>query len=175
MKVARSGLVAMALVMTTCALGRPEKARGELQWQWPRKESLHLRIVALAWNHPRSSFFASEEVFVAEKQLNKEEGQLVKLVYDFLPYQPRLSETGLDYATVHELRAVRDSSCDETLAEILSGHVGDWRQQQPPQVTYSLAAPALNPSRHRRQLPCYVTSAEDYSRAQHEPVPGSEQ
>ncbi len=42
-------------------------------------EPLRLRLVALAWNHPRSSFFASEEVFIAEKELSKDEMQFVNL------------------------------------------------------------------------------------------------
>jgi hypothetical protein len=122
--------------------------------------------VALAWNHSRSSFFASEEIFVAEKELTKDETRLVKLVYEFLPYQPRLSEQGLNYSTLHELQAVRDAHCDETLAHITIGQEGDWRQQQS-QLKYSTDAPLLNFARHRAPLPCYVTNAEDYTKAIH--------
>jgi hypothetical protein len=138
-----------------------------LQWREARKESMRLRLVALAWNHPRSSFFRSEEIFIAEKELDKNETRLVKLVYDFLPYQPRLSEFGMDYSTLHELRAVRDASCDETLAQMTSSPAGDWRQEES-HLKYSTDAPVLNLERHKSHLPCYVTSADDYSRPVHE-------
>lgn len=128
---------------------------------------MRLRLVALAWNHPRSSFFVSEEIFIAEKQLTKGESRIVKLVYDFLPYQPRLSEAGLNYSTLHELRAVRDLHCDETLAQVATGQVGDWRQDQA-QLKYSTAAPSLDLSRPKGPLPCYITNAEDYSKPIHD-------
>ncbi len=140
---------------------------GELQWRETKKESMRLRLVALAWNHPRSSFFHSDEIFIAEKELDKNETRLVKLVYDFLPYQPRLSEFGMDYSTLHELRAVRDTSCDETLAQMTGSPTGDWRQEGS-HLKYSIDAPALNLARHKSQLPCYVTSADDYSRPVHD-------
>jgi hypothetical protein len=170
MKLARTGLSGIFFLLATGIAGHPIPARGELQWQSPKMESVRLRIVALAWNHPRTSFFENEEVFIAEKELNKEESRLVKLVYDFLPYQPRLSEYGLDYSTVHELRAVRDPQCDETLAELIAGQLGDWRQEKS-ELKYSTDAPPLNLARHKSRLPCYVTSADDYTRPQHAPTP----
>lgn len=158
---------AMVVIVAVCLMGGSETARGDLPWTTTKKEAMRLRLVALAWNHPRSSFFGSEEVFIAEKELSKDETRLVKLVYEFLPYQPRLSDEGLDYSTLHELRAVRDPQCDETLAQIASGQMGDWRQQQL-QLKYSVDAPSLNLARHKSPLPCYVTTAEDYSKPVHE-------
>src|ERR1700756_3545629 len=87
---------------STAVLCGPEAVHGQLRWQPPKLESMRLRLVALAWNHPRSSFFGSEEVFIAEKQLTKDESRLVKLVFGFLPYQPRLSDYGMDYSVTHE-------------------------------------------------------------------------
>ena len=157
----------IVLIVAVCVIGGSETARGNLPWPAPKKEAMRLRLVALAWNHPRSSFSANEEVFVADKELVKDETRLVKLVYIFLPYQPRLSDEGLDYSTLHELRAVRDPQCDETLAQITTGQTGDWRQNQP-RLKYSAAAPPLNLSRHKSPLPCYVTNAEDYTRPVHD-------
>ena len=154
------------LMLAVCLVGGTETARGNLPWSMPKKESMRLRLVALAWNHPRSSFFASEEIFIAEKELTKDETRLVKLVYEFLPYQPRLSEEGLDYSTLHELRAARDPHCDETLSQITAGREGDWRQDQS-QLKYSADAPPVNPSRYKAPLPCYVTNAEDYTKPIH--------
>jgi hypothetical protein len=154
------------LIVVVCLLSASESAHGNLPWPAAKKESMRLRLVALAWNHSRSSFFASEEIFVAEKELTKDETRLVKLVYEFLPYQPRLSEQGLNYSTLHELRAVRDPQCDETLTQITVGQQGDWRQEQS-QLKYSTDAPTLNFSRHKAPLPCYVTNAEDYTKPVH--------
>ncbi|MGA7634397.1 MAG: hypothetical protein WCB11_26840 [Terriglobales bacterium] len=156
----------MVLLAVVCLMVGAESAHGNLPWPATKKESIRLRLVALAWNHSRSSFFASEEIFVAEKELTKDETRLVKLVYEFLPYQPRLSEQGLSYSTLHELRAVRDPQCDETLTQITVGQQGDWRQAQS-QLEYSTDAPTLNFSRHKAPLPCYVTNAEDYTEPIH--------
>jgi hypothetical protein len=169
MKSARAGFSTVVLLVITGLAGGPTPAHGDLQWQAPRMESVRLRLVALAWNHPRTSFFPNEEVFIAEKELNREESRLVKLVYDFLPYQPRLSEYGLNYETVHELRAARDPECDETLGQMVTGQLGDWRQEQS-QLKYSTDAPPLNLARHKSRLPCYVTSADDYSKPLHLPA-----
>src|SRR5580704_1100823 len=156
----------IVLIVAVCVIGGSETARGNLPWPAPKKEAMRLRLVALAWNHPRSSFSANEEVFVADKELTKDETRLVKLVYEFLPYQPRLSEEGLDYSTLHELRAARDPHCDETLSQITTGREGDWRQDQS-QLKYSTDAPPVSPSRYKAPLPCYVTNAEDYTKPIH--------
>ena len=53
---------------------------------WPalRKEPIEVRLIALAASYPRTSFFANDEVFIAEQELGKEESRFIKLVYDFL-------------------------------------------------------------------------------------------
>jgi hypothetical protein len=162
-------MATMAILVAMATLNGPQAARGELHWGSPKRESLRVRLVALAWNHQRSSFFASEEIFIAEKQLDQDESRLVKLVYGFLPYQPRLSESGFDYSTVYEVRATRDPDCDETLSKLTSGEVGDWRQAES-DLKYSTDAPPLNLARSKSTLPCYVTSAEDYNKALEEPA-----
>src|SRR6266700_4102115 len=85
-----------------------QRASAELHWQNQKKEHLRIRLVALAIAYPRSGYFPSQEVFVAEQQIEKDETRLVKLVYNFLPYQPRLSEYGMEYTTAHEIRATRE-------------------------------------------------------------------
>jgi hypothetical protein len=150
----------VALFALVAAL-RPEPAQGSLHWRQPRKEQIRVRLVALAWTHPRSSFFPSEEVFVADKELTAGELRLVKLVYGFLPYQPRLSESGFDYSTLHEIRAVRDPSCDETLRQLMA----DERDHQQRALVYSEDSPKVDLDRRRMPLPCYLTSADDYTKA----------
>jgi hypothetical protein len=166
------GLATIVLSVAISTLCGNETAEGELHWSQASKEPLKVRLVAPAWNHQRSTFFASEEVFIAEKQLDQDEFRLVKLIYGFLPYQPRLSESGFDYATVYEMRATRDPSCDESLLQMTSGDDGDWRQPSS-ELKYSADAPALNLQRRKSTLPCYRTSPEDYKRALQEPVKGS--
>lgn len=163
------GIATVAVSVVIATLCAYQNAQGELHWPRAKKEPMKVRLVALAWNHQRSSFFASEEIFIAEKQLDQDESRLVKLVYGFLPYQPRLSESGFDYSTVYELRATRDPTCDEMLSQITSGKQGDWRQPAS-DLRYSADAPALNLRRSKSTLPCYRTSPEDYNRAVQEPT-----
>src|SRR5215470_3443964 len=92
-------------------------ADGQLHWS-ARKQAIEVRLIALAVAYPRTSFFANDEVFVAEQQLANEESRFIKLVYDFLPYQSPLSTYGLNYKLVHRVNAVRDTSCDESLWEM---------------------------------------------------------
>ncbi len=166
------GSLAMAMAgvwLGIALLGVQQSARGELRWENAKKEPIRVRLVALAWNHQRSSYFASEEIFIAEKQLGQDESRLVKLVYGFLPYQPRLSEAGFEYSRVYELRAMRDPDCDEPLSQITSGRKGDWRQANS-DLKYSTDAPPLNLRRSKSNLPCYLTDPEDYRRSVQKPV-----
>jgi hypothetical protein len=156
----------VALLLTVSTLGGFRTATGELHWQEAKKEQLRVRLIALAVSYPRSSVYSNQEVFVAAQQVEPGEARLVKLVYGFLPYQPRLSDTGLDYSTVHQLRATRNPDCDETLAQMASSN------KYRPKLgwEYSTDSPGLDPGRRRRPLPCYETTAEDYSKPLHEPV-----
>jgi hypothetical protein len=161
-----SRVAALVLLFACSAAWRPEPAQGSLHWPQPRKQPIRVRLVALAWTHPRSSVFPNEEVFLAEKQLTAGELRLVKLVYGFLPYQPRLSENGFDYSTLHEVRAVRDPTCDETLHQMMDDEL-DHQQRS---LVYSEDSPKVDVERRRMPLPCYTTSADDYTKAVYSPV-----
>jgi hypothetical protein len=158
-------ITGLALLLVSAA-GRPDTARADLHWQPDKKQNLRVRLIALAETDPRSTFFSTHEVFVAAQQLTKDETRLVKLVYAFLPYQPRLSESDFDYSVVHELRAVRDPSCDQTLAEMST----DQRTHSQMSLRYSADSPILNTGRHRSLLPCYSTTPEDYAKEIHQPA-----
>lgn len=140
------------------------KAGAQLHWEAAKKEQARVRLVALALADPRSSFFSSHEVFIAEREMGREEWSLFKLVYAFLPYQPRLSEWGLDYWTVHEVVVTRDPSCDQTISEMRAAR---WQQPDRLQLNwrYSSHSPIPDLERRHGRLPCYVTSAEDYGKA----------
>ncbi len=152
-------------------IGGPDHARAELHWQMEKRVDLRVRLIALAEADPRSSFFSTHEVFVAAQQLSQDESRLVKLVYEFLPYQPRLSEYDFDYSVVHDLRATRDPDCDQSLAQITT----DQRTRAQVALRYSADSPVLSTSRHHSALPCFSTSAADYTKAIHRPAPPEEE
>ena len=166
-----SGRFVSLVFLLLCGIHGPDHARAELHWQMGKRESLRVRLIALAEADPRSSFFSTHEVFVAAQQLGEDESRLVKLVYEFLPYQPRLSEYDFDYSVVHDLHAMRDPSCDQTLAQMIT----DQRTRAQIALKYSADSPVLNTGRHHSALPCFSTTAEDYTKAIHRPAPPEEE
>jgi hypothetical protein len=189
MSSAKQLFLTVAAIALLCPLLAPRYALAELHWQATKKEHMRIRLIALASNYPRSSFFPNQEVFVAEKELGVNESRLVKLVYGYLPYQPRLSDQGLNYTLVHEMTALRDPNCDETLSQMTSAEVDNWKQTTREQANhdpanhvqayagpikedkdfkYSANSPVINLDRRRAALPCYVTTAEDYSKGLHQ-------
>src|SRR5450759_621696 len=127
----------------------------------PIFQDVQLRVIGLTWAPPRSSYFSNFEVFIAEKWLNKEESQFIKLVYVFLPYQRRLSEYGFDDLKVRRLRVTRDSTCDESLMQMM------WPEGEngPTGSHHSGDALASTSTDRNDVLPCYRTTADDYQRA----------
>src|SRR5712672_3115056 len=119
----RNWTAALLFFVATYFGGAGRQAEGQLRWTYPPKKApIRLRLVAIAFaDHPRSSFFSSQEVFVAETEIAHEEWSLIKLVFTFLPYEPRLSESGFDYSLVHEVSASRDQNCDQTVAQLTAG------------------------------------------------------
>jgi hypothetical protein len=146
-------------------------ADGEIRWQSPKKEPIEVRLIALAVTYPRSSFFANDEVFIAEQELAKDESRFIKLVYDFLPYQPPLSAHGLNYSLVHKVAAVRDTTCDESLWEMRSS-LAQQQQSRTPRANwkYALECPISDLDRRQARLRCYRTTSDDYEMALHQPT-----
>lgn len=122
-------------------------------------EEVSVAVIGAALPLPSSSYFASSEIFIAEERLSNHRTRLIKLVYDFLPYQRRLSDYGPNYPDVDRLRVKRDITCDETLAQVMSGAGG------------SLASGAGEvlgagySGRSQAKMPCFRTTADDYRRA----------
>jgi hypothetical protein len=127
----------------------------------PIFQDVQLRVISLAWAPSRSSYFSSFEVFIAEKWLNNKESEFIKLVYEFLPYQERLSEYGSYELKVHRLRVTRDSTCDESLMQMA------WPEGENglPASHHSADAPVSTATDRNNALPCYRTTADDYRRA----------
>jgi hypothetical protein len=127
----------------------------------PIFQDVQLRVISLAWAPSRSSYFSSFEVFIAEKWLSNNESEFIKLVYEFLPYQQRLSEYGSYALKIHRLRVTRDSTCDESLMQMAwpEGESGT------PASHHSGDALASTAPDRNNALPCYRTTADDYRRA----------
>ena len=127
----------------------------------PTFQDVQLRVISLTWAPTRSSYFSSFEVFIAEKWLNKKESEFIKLVYEFLPYQQRLSQYGFQDLKVRRLRVTRDSTCDESLMQMA------WPEGEngPPGSHHSGDALASTSADRNNALPCYRTTADDYRRA----------
>jgi hypothetical protein len=125
----------------------------------PGFQDVQLRVISLAWAPPRSSFFSSFEVFIAEKWLRKDKSQLIKLVYVFLPYQQRLSEYTSGDLNVRKLRVTRDPTCDESLIQMTWPEGENGKGAQKPGDAQATS------SNRNDLLPCYRTTADDYRRA----------
>jgi hypothetical protein len=151
----------------TC-IGESDKQPPGLHWpDPPKKVPIKIRLVAVALALPRSSFFSSLEVLVAETEIGNEEWSLIKLVFTYLPYQPRLSETGFDYSVVHEISAWRNHDCDETVEQLTARSLPD--RHEP--LIYSRNVPREDLDRRRIPLPCYEAKADDYIKSSLEPIP----
>jgi hypothetical protein len=158
--------VVLVIAVTFVVISGIPAADGE-PWPTVRKEPIEVRLIALAETYPRTSFFANDEVFIAEQELGKDESRFIKLVYDFLPYQPPLSSYGLNYSLVHKVHAVRDTSCDENLWEMR------WQRQSratPGNWKYARECPIADLDRRQARLRCYRTTSDDYERALHAPT-----
>lgn len=146
-------------------------ADGQLRWFHPRKQEIEVRLIALAIAYPRTSFFANDEVFVAEQELGKDESRFIKLVYDFLPYQSPLSDSGLNYFLVHKVNAVRDTSCDESLWQMRSLMQERRRSEQTDaKWKYAAESPISDLDHRQARLRCYRTTSDDYEKALNQPT-----
>jgi hypothetical protein len=129
----------------------------------PTVEELNLGSIGLVLALPGTSFFSNFEVFVAKKRVGKDQLQLIKLVYEFLPYQRRLSEYDLNNLPprVIKLRVIPDPSCDESLGQVIQFH-GD---PALPATEYPKLPAALRSADLNAVLPCYRTNADDFQKA----------
>jgi hypothetical protein len=158
---------ALLFLAVTCIGGSGRMAEGQLRWSYPPKKApMRVRLVAIAISLPRSSFFKSYEVFIAETEIGHEEWSLIKLVFTFLPYEPRLSESGFDYSVVHEVSAWRDRNCDETVAQLTTRNLPN--RHEP--LIYSRNVPRVDLDRRHIPLPCYETNADEYIKSSFEPI-----
>ncbi len=129
----------------------------------PTVEELPLGFLGVVFAAPGTSFFSNFEVFVAKRRVGKDQLQLIKLVYEFLPYQRRLSEYDLNNLPprVIKLRVTPDPSCDETLGQVIQVHA----DPTDPATEYPKLPAALRSADLNAVLPCYRTTADDFQKA----------
>jgi hypothetical protein len=126
----------------------------------PETKELSVNFMVPALVLPMSSYFSNYEVFIAEQRLTRHQSRLIKLVYEFLPYQPRLSDYGPNDPGIENLRATRDRSCDQALMQVASSaSTVPWSQS----ARLRLSAKPLE--QRQSTLECYRTTADDYRRA----------
>jgi hypothetical protein len=170
MKVSRITSCCVAVVLFLLFSGI-RTADGQLRFRHPHKQEIEVRLIALAVEYPRSSFFSNDEVFVAEQELGNEESRFIKLVYDFLPYETPLSNSGLKYSLVHKVNAIRDTTCDESLWQMRSLMDQKRRTQESnSKWKYSIESPIADLDRRQARLRCYRTTSDDYEKASDEPT-----
>ncbi len=126
-------------------------------------EELPLGLLGVVFIPPGTSYFSNFEVFVAKRRMGKEQLQLIKLVYEFLPYQKRLSEYNLNNlpARVIKLKVTPDPSCDESLGHMIQPYTDSARSA----TAYPDIPEALRSSDLNATLPCYRTTASDFEKA----------
>jgi hypothetical protein len=128
-------------------------------------EELPVGLLGLVFAAPGSSVYSNFEVFVAKRRVGKEKDQfqLIKLVYEFLPYQKRLSEYDLNNQPqrVIKLKVTPDPNCNEALGQILQP------QSDPnvPITEYPSVPAALRSYDLNAVLPCYHITADEFQKA----------
>jgi hypothetical protein len=126
----------------------------------PDTKELSVNFMVPALVLPTSSYFSNYEVFIAEQRLTRHQSRLIKLVYEFLAYQQRLSDYGPNYPGIENLRVTRDRSCDQALMQVASSaSTVPWSQS----ARLQLSAKSL--TQGQSTLECYRTTADDYRRA----------
>lgn len=163
----RSVFSALVLAGALLAGGVPA-LHGQSRWPVPRKEPIAFRLIALETAYPRTSFFANDEVFIAEQELAKNESRFVKLIYDFLPYQRPLSSSGLSYSLIHRVQAVRDTTCDETMREVRQQKLDSGTSDS--HLRYAPDSPIADLESRQARLRCYRVTSDDYHRASLQPT-----
>ena len=126
-------------------------------------EELPLGSLGLVFAAPGTSYFSNFEIFVAKGGFGKDQMQLIKLVYEFLPYQRRLSEYDFNKmpTRVIKLRVTPDPSCKESLGRILQPYSNPVRAT----TEYPKLPAALRDFDLNLVLPCYRTTADDFQKA----------
>jgi hypothetical protein len=161
LSVMQSASVASRSVGPVAPVPRSQQDAGSGEQGRPTNtKELSVNVVGLALTLPTSSYFSNHEVFIAEDRRGRSESRLIKLVYEYLPYQSRLSDYGPNYPAVDKLRVERDPGCDETLVKVVSSSNVPGLP-----VAGRLKEDLKYSERQESTLECYRTTADDYRKA----------
>jgi hypothetical protein len=125
-------------------------------------EDVPLRFIAVPGGSSKTSFFSNYEVVLAERTINAQKTEVIKLVYVSLPYQKRLSEYDWSTTRIYKLRATADPRCDESLMQMMLPEGGEPPDEQVLADANRLAAEVGDKN---TKLHCYQTTADDFQRA----------
>ena len=125
-------------------------------------EDIPLRFIAIPGAYSKTSFFSNYEVVIAERTVNAQHSEYIKLVYVSLPYQRRLSDYNWNTTRIYKLRATHDPKCDESLMEMMFPEGGDQLDEQTQADANRVAAQVGDKN---TKLQCYETTADDFERA----------
>jgi len=126
----------------------------------PDTKELNVNFMVPALVLPMTSYFSNYEVFIAEQRVTRHQSRLIKLVYEFLSYQTRLSDYGPNYPGIENLRATRDRSCDQALMQVASSATTVLGS-----LSGRLQLSAKSIEQQQSTLECYRTTADDFRRA----------
>jgi len=125
-------------------------------------EDVSMRLIAVPGGSTNSSFFSKYEVVLAERTIKQGQKEIIKLVYESLPYQKRLSEYDWSTTRIYKLRAVADPRCDESLMRMMMPEGGGDPDADAQADANRLAAEVGD---RNTKLHCYRTTADDFQRA----------
>ena len=125
-------------------------------------EDLPVRLIPVPGASSRSSFFSNYEVVLAERDVNQNQKELIKLVYKSLPYEKKLAEYDWSTTKIYKLRAIQDPKCDESLMQMMWPEGQDQPDAETMAAADRLAAQIGNKN---TKLKCYITTADDFARA----------
>jgi hypothetical protein len=125
-------------------------------------EDVSMQLIAVPGGSTNSSFFSKYEVVLAQRTTKQGQTEIIKLVYESLPYQKRLSEYDWSTAKIYKLRAILDPRCDESLMQIYLPESGAAPDAEAVGEANRLAAIVGDKN---TKLHCYRTTADDFQRA----------
>lgn len=125
-------------------------------------EDMPLRLIAVPGASTNGSFFSKFEVVLAERTIKQGQKELIKLVYESLPYQKRLSEYDWSTTRIYKLRAIADPRCDESLMQMMWPEGGEAPDAETQADANRLASEVGDKN---TKLHCFRTTADDFQRA----------
>ena len=123
-------------------------------------EDFPLRFLSVPGASFRTSFFSNYEVVLAERTLNPNQTEVIKLVYKSLPYQKKLAEYDWSTTRIYKLRATKNPECDESLMQMMlpEGELDAQAQTEANRLAAEIGD-------KKTKLHCYETNADDFQRA----------